>query len=215
MHTHRLWGLRARRVRDGKPMGQSRPIGRPQSWKRSERLRGRQCTSGSGGQEQGPHPGAPAAGGRPGDLRVGAYVEGMLCLVCRHPWGSWRPGGWEWIKGAEAPGDTALGLADFRPLMPSQHQGSHPHFRGHWQESGHGSRKGHSFPPPTPPALSVPWGGAAGHRGSCQPSGAPFTEGETGTQVGDMVWFCLVLVLSVTGLCSCHPTSTRSPGPGL
>lgn len=50
MHTRRLWGLRARRVRDGKPV--SSPICRPQSWKRSERLRGRQCASGSGGRSR-------------------------------------------------------------------------------------------------------------------------------------------------------------------
>lgn len=195
MHTRRLWGLRARRVRDGKPMGQSSPICRPQSGnaQRGCEVAEHQRQWWAGAE---PSPWGTCSGWKVRRPRAGAHVGGLLCLVCRHPWGSWRPGGWEWVKGAEAPGETAPGLAGFRPLMPSRHQGSHPHFRGHWQESGHGARKGHSFPPPTPPALSVPWGGTGAGEGPASPAGLRSQKRKPGhrwvTWSGSVwYWFCL------------------------
>lgn len=118
------------------------------------------------------------------------------------------------MKGAEAPRETALGLAGFRPLIPSRHQAATPTLVGTGRRVDTGLGRG------TPSHLQLhlhsgcPRVGQRAMEGLASPAGLSAQKGKPEhrwvTWSGSVwFWFCL------TALCSCHPTSTRSPGPGL
>ena len=211
MPSRRFWGLTTRRSRERETRDPA-PIWRPLGWGRlmagtpdaeEEAQRGHEGGS-RRGWGMGPFTGTS------GGSKARRPPCRSTCLACGHPWGSQRWGGWGQVRGPEAHAGPALGPESSRPLIPSRHQCSHPHFRGRRQESGHRSGAGYSSPQlhlhsACPGAGLRAWVSSVTHF-----PGAHFTEGETKAnsrmRVGDIVIWLLLTPL---------PRGTGSPGPGL